>query len=79
MAAERDNAERESRDKETKILNMHREMADLQERFEQVERGRLTQQRELDDLMYSKDDVGKSVRLLSLMLLSLGTVKRSDI
>ena len=58
---ERDNAERESRDKETKILNLSREIEDLRDRLEEVERLRQTQSRELEDLVSSKDDVGKNV------------------
>ena len=58
---ERDNAERESREKETKILNQTRELDELRDRVEEVERLRTTQARELDDLMSSKDDAGKSV------------------
>ena len=60
---ERDNAERESREKETKILNQTRELDELRDRVEEVERLRTTQARELDDLMSSKDDAGKSVSL----------------
>ena len=61
LAMERDNAERESREKETKILNQTRELDELRDRVEEVERLRTTQARELDDLMSSKDDAGKSV------------------
>ena len=66
---DRDNAERESREKETKILNQARELDELRDRLEEVERLRTTQARELDDLMSSKDDVGKSVCLSFIMLL----------
>ena len=61
---ERDSAERESREKETKILNLTRELEELRDRLDEVERLRLTQQRELEDLMSSKDDVGKNVSTL---------------
>lgn len=61
LGAELDNAERESRENATKILNLQRELEELQDKYEQSERGRMGQQRELDDLMSSKDDVGKSV------------------
>ena len=59
---EKDAAERESREKETRILNLTRELQELQDKLEDVERQRLQQQRELEDLMSSQDDVGKSVR-----------------
>ena len=58
---ERDQAERESREKETKILNQNRELEDIRERLEEAERLRLQQSRELEDLMSSQDDVGKNV------------------
>ena len=64
MSLERDAAERETREKETKILSLNRELEEMQERMEDLDRLRLTQSRELDDLMSSKDDVGKSVSFL---------------
>lgn len=42
-------------------MNLNRELEDLHEKMEQTERLRVSQARELDDLMSSKDDVGKSV------------------
>ena len=58
---ERDSVERESREKETKILNLSRELEDLRDRVEEADRLRLQQARELEDIMSSKDDVGKNV------------------
>ena len=54
-------AERENREKETKILSFQRELEELNDRLEDSERLRLQQSRELEDLMSSKDDVGKNV------------------
>lgn len=62
LSAERDQAERDNREKETKILNQTRELDELHERMEQLERARQAQARELEDLMSSKDDVGKNVQ-----------------
>lgn len=62
LAAERDNVERENREKETKLLSMARAMDQLREQLADAERTKTQQQRELDDLMSSKDDVGKNVR-----------------
>ena len=62
VAMERDNLERLGREKETKILNLTRNMDELQERVEQLERSKTQQARELEDLVSSKDDVGKNVR-----------------
>ncbi|XP_041362309.1 myosin heavy chain, non-muscle-like isoform X2 [Gigantopelta aegis] len=61
LGIERDNIERESREKETKILNMNRDLEDIRDRLEQSERQRQSQARELDDLVASRDGVGKSV------------------
>ena len=61
LAMERDSVERESREKETKILSLSRELEDLRDRVEEAERLRLQQARELEDIMSSKDDVGKNV------------------
>ncbi|XP_053393233.1 myosin-10-like isoform X7 [Mercenaria mercenaria] len=56
--------EKESRDKETKILNLQRELEEIRDRFEQLERQKAAQQRELEDLYSSKDDAGKSAHEL---------------
>ena len=61
LAMEKDATERENREKETKILSQSRELEELRDRMEEVERLKSQQARELDDLMSSKDDVGKSV------------------
>ena len=61
LAMERDNAERESRERETRILSLTREVTEVRERLEDVERLKAQQARELEDLMSSKDDVGKNV------------------
>lgn len=54
--------EREAREKETKILNLQRELEELKEMYEKSEKGRLASQRELDDLISTSSDVGKNVR-----------------
>jgi len=64
LAVERDNAERISRENETRILGQNRVIEDLEARLEEAERQRTQQARELEDLMSSKDDVGKSVHEL---------------
>ena len=62
--SERENVERENRDKETKILNLTHQLNEMKSQMEETERCRLQQQSELEDLMSSKDDVGKYVRIL---------------
>lgn len=64
LQAEKDMIEREGREKETKILSLVRSMDELQDRLKESERVRTQNMRELDDLMSSKDDVGKSVHEL---------------
>ncbi len=61
LVLERDSVERESREKETRILNLTRELEDLRDRVEEADRLRQQQARELEDIMSSKDDVGKNV------------------
>jgi len=64
LAGERDAAERDSREKETRILSQSREVEELQNRLAEAERQNQQQHAELSELMSSKDDVGKNVRLL---------------
>ena len=58
---ERDQSERENREKETRILNLTRDLDEAHDRIEEPDRLRQSQKNELDDLMSSKDDVGKNV------------------
>lgn len=58
---EKDGLERDSREKETKLLSLTRQLEELQDRLTESERLRTQQQRELDDLMSSQDDAGKNV------------------
>lgn len=58
---DKDLAERESRDKETKILNLARQLEEMKDRLAETERLRQQQAQELSDLISSKDDAGKSV------------------
>ena len=67
LALEKDNLEKESRDKETKILNLTRNLEEAQERIDQLERLRQQQARELEDLVSSQDDVGKNVSSAELL------------
>lgn len=67
---ERDALQNELRERETKILNMNRDLDEIREQYEKADRVRLQQQRELDDLMSSKDDVGKSVSVAFIQTLS---------
>jgi len=69
LAAEKDASERDSREKETKLLNLTRQLEELRDRLTESERLRTQQQRELDDLTSSQDDAGKNVCLLSLKFL----------
>lgn len=58
---ERDRAEAEAREKETKALTLARELEALQEQRNELERVNKILKTEMEDLVSSKDDVGKSV------------------
>jgi len=62
LAVERDSVERESREKETKILSLNHQLEELQDRLAESDRVRTQQQRELDSYANNQDDVGKNVR-----------------
>jgi len=61
LALERDSVERESREKETKILSLNHQLEELQDRLSESDRVRAQQQRELDSYANNQDDVGKNV------------------
>jgi len=63
LSLERDSVERESREKETKILSLNHQLEELQDRLAELERVKAQQQRELDSYANSQDDVGKNVRV----------------
>ncbi len=60
-AEERDRAEAEAREKETKALSMARALDEALEAKEELERVNKQLRAEMEDLMSSKDDVGKNV------------------
>uniref|UniRef100_A0AAX7SDG0 Myosin, heavy chain 10, non-muscle n=1 Tax=Astatotilapia calliptera TaxID=8154 RepID=A0AAX7SDG0_ASTCA len=63
-AEERDRAEAEAREKETKALSMARALDEALEAKEELERINKQLRAEMEDLMSSKDDVGKNVHEL---------------
>ncbi|CAM5080576.1 unnamed protein product [Natator depressus] len=63
-AEERDRAEAEAREKETKSLSMARALEEAMEQKAELERLNKQFRTEMEDLMSSKDDVGKSVHEL---------------
>lgn len=60
-AEERDRAEAEAREKETKALSVARALEEAMEQKAELERLNKQFRTEMEDLMSSKDDVGKSV------------------
>jgi len=60
-AQERDAAESRARQAETKSLSISRELEEALDKLSETERSRKQLQSELDNLLESKDDVGKSV------------------
>ncbi|XP_062244041.1 myosin-10-like [Platichthys flesus] len=63
-AEERDRAEAEAREKDTKALSMARALEEALEAKEELERFNKQLRAEMEDLMNSKDDVGKNVHEL---------------
>ncbi|XP_070583653.1 myosin-10-like isoform X2 [Erythrolamprus reginae] len=63
-AEERDRAEADSREKETKVLSLSRALEEALEIREELERQNKQLRTEMDDLVSSKDDVGKNVHEL---------------
>jgi len=61
MAIERDTAEREAREKETRVLSLTRELDDLMVKVEELERGKRTLQNELDELINNQGTADKNV------------------
>uniref|UniRef100_H2TRH2 Myosin, heavy chain 11a, smooth muscle n=1 Tax=Takifugu rubripes TaxID=31033 RepID=H2TRH2_TAKRU len=63
-AEERDRAEAEAREKETKALSLARALEEAQDSREELERANKALKIEMEDLISSKDDVGKNVHEL---------------
>ena len=61
-AEERDKAEAEAREKETRALALTRELESLRDMKDEMDRANKLLRAEMEDLVSSKDDVGKSVR-----------------
>ncbi|XP_058796556.1 myosin heavy chain, non-muscle isoform X2 [Phymastichus coffea] len=60
----RDAAEREAREKETKVLSLTRELDELNDKVEELERGRKSLQAELDELVNNQGTADKNVHEL---------------
>ncbi|XP_049427051.1 myosin-9a [Epinephelus fuscoguttatus] len=63
-AEERDKAEAEAREKETRALTLARELETMADLKDELDRANKMLKAEMDDLVSSKDDVGKSVHEL---------------
>lgn len=63
MAIERDTAEREAREKETRVLSLTRELDELMVKVEELERGKRTLQNELDELINNQGTADKNVSI----------------
>lgn len=70
IAQERDAAEREAREKETRVLSLTREIDEMNEKVEELERGRRQLQAELDELVNNQGTADKNVSIECLGLLS---------
>jgi myosin protein heavy chain len=67
MAIERDTAEREAREKETRVLSLTRELDELMVKVEELERGKRTLQNELDELINNQGTADKNVYTFYLL------------
>lgn len=70
-ADERDRAEAEAREKETKALSLARALEEALEAKEELERTNKMLKAEMEDLVSSKDDVGKNVSLGLRMIFTI--------
>lgn len=61
-ADERDKAEAEAREKETRALTLARELETITDLKNELERTNKQLKAEMEDLVSSKDDAGKNVR-----------------
>lgn len=61
-ADERDRAEADAREKETRALTLSRELEDLRDKKMELEEANKQLKAEMEDLISSKDDAGKNVR-----------------
>lgn len=61
FAEERDRAEAEAREKETRVLALARALDENQNALEEAEKTTKALRAEMEDLISSKDDVGKNV------------------
>lgn len=74
-AEERDKAEAEAREKETRALTLARELETMTDLKDELDRANKLLKAEMDDLVSSKDDVGKSVRENTIMFLISGELQ----
>lgn len=69
-ADERDRAEADAREKETRALTLSRELEDMRDQKKELEEANKLLKAEMEDLISSKDDAGKNVRKAFELLLS---------
>lgn len=63
LLEERDRAEAESREKETRFLSLSRALQEATEQKDELERTNKQLRLEMEQLINAKDDVGKNVQL----------------
>lgn len=63
IAVERDGAEREAREKETRVLSLTRELDEMMDKLEELERGKRQLQAELDELANNQGTADKNVSM----------------
>lgn len=78
-AEERDKAEAEAREKETRALTLARELETMTDLKDELDRANKLLKAEMEDLVSSKDDVGKSVRENTSILLIMGKLQWDEL
>lgn len=63
-ADERDRTEAEAREKETKVLSLSRALEEALDIKDELDRQNKLLRAEMNDIVSSKDDVGKNVRII---------------
>lgn len=61
IAEQRDAAEKEAREKETRVLSLTRELDEMMDKLEELERGKRQLQAELDELANNQGTADKNV------------------
>lgn len=77
-ADERDKAEAEAREKDTRALTLARDLETMTDQKNEFDRANKLLKAEMEDLVSSKDDVGKNVRENTIIFLIIGELQWNE-